>query len=112
MKINERNIVLAIIFTFLTCGIYGIYWFVSLVNDVKAVTGDESLPSGGMAFLLTLVTFGIYGIYLFFKIGKSLYDNNVAKDDNSIIYLILPLFGLSIVNYCLIQNTLNESTKS
>ena len=28
--------------------------------------------------------------------------------DNSVIYLLLGLFGLGIVNYCLIQNDLNK----
>ena len=44
--------------------------------------------------------------------GKKLYDagvkNNVAISDNSVLYLILSLFGLGIVNYCLIQNDLNK----
>ena len=110
MKLNERNIGLAILFTIITCGIYGIYWFICLVNDVKTVTGDESLPTGGMAFLLSIITCGIYEFYLFYKMGKSLYDNKVTNDDNSIIYLVLPLFGFSIINYCLIQHTLNQST--
>lgn len=32
----------------------------------------------------------------------------LMASDNSILYLILCILGLGIVNYCLIQNELNE----
>lgn len=109
--IKERNIAVCIILTIITCGIYGIVWFVSITDDMKYASGDQSL-SGGMAFLLTLVTCGIYGIYWAYKMGKA---SAVAKanhglqgEDNSVLYLILQIFGLGLINYCLIQNDLNN----
>ena len=33
--------------------------------------------------------------------------NDLPAEDNSLIYLLLQIFGLGIVNYCLIQNDLN-----
>lgn len=36
------------------------------------------------------------------------YNKNIQ--DNSIVYLVLSIFGLGIVNYCLIQNDLNKFT--
>lgn len=60
---RERNIAVAIILTIVTCGIYGIYWFIVLTDDARLASGDQQAPSGGIAFLLTLVTCGIYGIY-------------------------------------------------
>ena len=45
-------------------------------------------------------------------IGKRLYEagkeQGVDVSDNSILYIVLSLFGLGIVNYCLIQNDLNK----
>ena len=35
METKERNVALAIVFTIITCGIYGIYWFVVLTDEVK-----------------------------------------------------------------------------
>lgn len=110
--IQRREIAISIILTIFTCGIYGIFWFISLSDDIKKASGDESLPSGGIAFLLTLVTCGIYGFYWAYRMGKAL---SVAQtragftvtNDNSILYLILQLFGLGIVNYALMQNQLN-----
>ena len=44
--------------------------------------------------------------------GKALMQakskNNLPAEDNSILFLILQIFGLGIVNYCLIQNELNN----
>ncbi len=108
MNFKNRNIALAIIFTFITFGIYGIYWFVVLVNDVKKATGDESLPGGGLAFFLTLITFNIYGWYLFYKMGKVMAEKQVSSSDNGALYLILAILGLLIVDYAIIQNELNR----
>jgi hypothetical protein len=109
--INRREIVISIILSLVTCGIYGIIWMVGLNDDVKTVSGDTSLPSGGVVFLLTLVTCGIYGIYWYYKMGelmKTAYPKyGMEVKDNAILYLILGLFGLGIVNYIIIQSDLN-----
>ena len=109
--IREKNVATAIILTILTCGIYGIVWFITMTDDVGVASKDSSV-SGGMAFLLTIVTCGIYKFYWNYQMGKKLCE---AKDkaglnatDNSVLYLILSIFQLDIVNYCLIQSELNE----
>ena len=53
--VQKRDIVVAIILSLVTCGIYGIYWFIVMTDDVKTASGDTQLASGGVAFLLTLV---------------------------------------------------------
>jgi hypothetical protein len=109
--INNRNIALCIVLSIVTCGIYGIYWFVVMTNDVKTAANDTELASGGLAFFLTLITCGIYGIYWAYKMGELMsiaqQKRNLPVKDNAIIYLILEIFGLAIVNYILIQNDLN-----
>ena len=112
-NIIKRDIVVAIILSMVTCGIYGIIWFINMVNDVNTVCADDkSNQSGGVVFLLTLVTCGIYGIIWFYQVGKRMSDagRKYGMDiaDNSTIYLVLQLFGLGIVNYCLIQSDLNR----
>lgn len=108
---KERSIPLAIVLTIITCGIYGIYWFIVLTDDARLTSGDQQAPSGGIAFLLTLITCGIYGIYWAYKMGKTLVmaesKNGVAVEDNSVLYLILQFVGLGIINYALMQNSLN-----
>lgn len=109
---KQRNIVVALILSFVTCGIYGIYWFVKMTDESNELLGDPTQTSGGVAFLLSLVTCGIYAIYWYYKMGKKMYEvhlkNNQPATDNSILYLILALIGLGIVNYCLIQSEINR----
>ncbi len=109
--IQKRDIVLAIVLSIVTCGIYGLYWFVVLTDDANRISEDDT-TSGGISLLLTIITCGIYGIYWSYKMGKKIYDagQNYNKNipDNSILYLILSLFGFSIINYCLIQSDLNK----
>jgi len=109
--LTKREIVVAVILSILTCGIYAIYWFIVMTDDANKVSGDYS-TSGGMAFLFSILTCGIYGIYWHYKMGQKLYlagkTYNKDINDNSIIYLILGLFGFGIVSYCLIQNDLNK----
>ncbi len=116
MKILERNIVLQIILSLVTCGIYGIIWFVQLTNDaVAASDGKQYQTSGGMAFLLTLLTCGIYGIYWGYKIGQCISvikaKTSNSTEDNALIYLILSVVGLQIVVYILAQSELNNYSK-
>lgn len=39
--IKRRNIALCIILSLVTCGIYGIYWFVCLTEDTKTAANVE-----------------------------------------------------------------------
>ena len=111
--LKNTNIGLAILLLFVTCGIYGIVWLINMVNDVNTICADEkSNQSGGVVFLLTLVTCGIYGLIWFYQAGKRMAEAGkkygVEISDNSVIYLVLALFGLSIVDYCLLQSDLNK----
>lgn len=108
--VQRRNIVTCIILSIVTCGIYGIFWFISITDDARVVSGDTRL-SGGKCFLLTLITCGIYGFYWAYLMGKAMMQakakNNMPADDNSVLYVVLQIFGLGIVTYCLVQNDLN-----
>lgn len=110
-KIAKRDIVVAIILSLVTCGIYGIYWFIVLSEDVNTLTDDHT-TSGGVAFLLSLVTCGIYGIYWVYKLGRRLYEYQLANkeeaSDYSILYVVMNIFGFGLVTYALIQDTVNK----
>ena len=112
LGITNRNIGLAIVLSLVTCGIYGLIWLVSINDDILSVSGSTDEPSGGLVLLLTIVTCGIYGVYWGYKMGQKLFEAgqkyNMNISDNSIVYIILPLFGLGIVSYCLMQNDLNK----
>lgn len=110
--IKERNIAVCIILSLVTCGIYGIYWFICLTDETNNASNSTG-TTGGMAFLLSLVTCGIYSLYWMFKQGEKLdsakASRGIATNNNSnIIYLVLAIFGLGIVSYALMQNDLNK----
>lgn len=109
--ISKRDIVVAIILTFITCGIYGIYWFIVMTDDVNSLS-DEKMASGGTAFLYSILTCGIYTFYWNYKVGQKMGEvgkkYNKPINDNSVLYLVLSIFGLGLVNYCLIQSDLNR----
>ena len=104
---KRREIALCIVFTIITCGIYGLYWMAK-VQDESLYASQESGTSGGMVVLLSIVTCGIYGLYWMYTLGKRIdkITQNPSGSSN-IIYLILSICGLGIVSLCLAQNELN-----
>lgn len=108
---TQINIPLAIIFTILTCGLYSIYWQYMLVEELNQKSGSEKF-SPGTVILLTIITCGIYMIYWFYNVGKTLeyipQKGNFKPEDKSTIFLLLSIFGLSIVGFAILQNDLNS----
>ena len=107
--IAPRSIPLCIIFSLITCGIYGIYWMIKLNDEVNIVSGEPQATSGGIVFLLTVVTCGIYGLYWLYKMGERCDRIKGVNGSSGILYLILGLVGFSIIRYCRIQDTLNKA---
>lgn len=111
--VTQRNIALCIVLSLITCGIYGLYWFVCLTEDVNAVANETEATSGVMALVFTIITCGIYGLYWAYKCGEKLdkakTDRGLQASNGGVLYLILYLFG-GIIAYALIQNELNKMT--
>lgn len=111
MNMRHRNVGLCIVFSIITCGIYGLYWFVCLTDDSNECTGRGS-TSGGMALLLSIVTCGIYSLYWAYKMGDKLdqarAERGIPSGSQAILYLLLSIFGLSIVAWALMQSELNR----
>ena len=102
--VRPRSIPLCIILSIITCGIYGLYWFVCLTDEVNEVT-QENDTSGVMAVLLSIITCGIYG-----KLDRARMRNNVPTGSFPILFLVLNIFGLAIVTCAIIQSELNHYT--
>ena len=98
---KKRNVGLAVLFSIITFGIYGIYWFICLTNDSNTICPEEKTASGGLAFLFTIISFGIYGFYWNYQLGKKLPGSGT-------LYLVLSIFGLAFVNYILAQLEINK----
>lgn len=109
--VQQRNIAVCIILTIVTCGIYGIYWFICMTDDTNTVCGREG-TTGVMAFVFTLISCGIYSYYWMYKQGDKLDDAKNARgmsgSNSGIIYLVLAIFGFGIISYALMQDSLNK----
>ena len=107
--IKKRNIWLALLFTVITCGLYGIYWMVK-INDETLELVNEKGSAGVMVILLTIITCGLYGYYWVLKMGN--YDDKMRGNQGSntgLTYIILMFLGLGIVSTCLMQSAINDT---
>lgn len=111
MENRARNIAVCVILSIVTCGIYTIYWMIVLNDEVLEALQEDG-TSGGMVFLFTLITCGIYGLYWAYQMGQRIDRLNSRygryTDNSGLLYLLLYLFGLSIVVHGVAQNELNK----
>lgn len=108
--ITEKSIGISLLLTFVTCGIYSIYWMICLNDEVNRLSNEPNATSGGMVFLFSLITCGIYGLFWMYKMGERCdrIKGNV-NGSSSVLYLILGFLGLGLVSYCLMQDTINKA---
>ena len=110
MRCQQRNIVVYVLLYLVTCRIFGLYWKYCISNDLYELNGQEN--NTGMDLILGIITCGIYFVYLQYKWGKMLDSARRRYDlyprDDSWLFVILDIFGLSVVDYCIIQSQLNE----
>lgn len=103
-----KSIGLCVLFSFLTFGIYWLVWKYKLIKKIKLLNNDHSSPVGEF-LLCTFVPFYIF--YWYYtraaKIENGARSYGINITNNNIVYLILSIFGLSIVCDALIQNDLN-----
>ena len=68
IPINKRNIATSIILSFVTLGIYLIYWEYLLVKNIRVIKKDESSCTGEM---LCLIFVPFYAVYWWYTRGKT-----------------------------------------
>ena len=106
MNIKPRNIVTAIILSLVICGIYGIYWVICLAREAVSVKDPSD---DGLLEIILMLFLPFLGFYLSEKkLAEGCAARGIPHKDNSIVYLVLGLFGLGIVNFCMMQNDLNK----
>jgi hypothetical protein len=117
MKPVIREPIMVLLFGFLSCGIYIYYWLYKVSEETQTelgIMGQETSPT--MELVFSIVSCGIYFIYWIYKYSKLIYDaqtvNNLPAEDNSMLNLILSIFGLGIVSVFLMQSSLNKVWES
>ncbi len=106
---QEKNIAVCIILSFVTCSIYMWFWMYSVVKKIRMLNGDQSDMVGEYLLLMLVPYYNVYWVYTRGKaISEAAARRGIQIADNSVVYLILNILGLSIVSYAMIQNDLNK----
>lgn len=112
-NLKKRDILIMLVLTFVTCGIYGIYWYfvaISELNDeMNRIFPQEKTINPVIAFLLGMITCGIYPVYaayIWTQQVKQLGDYYQVQTTEPILTFLLWLcWG---VGTFLIQNDMNK----
>lgn len=97
---TDRSLLMYIILSIITCGIYGYYFLYTMARDVNiACEGDGEQTSGLVAFiLLSFITCGFYSYYWYYKLGNRLCANapryGMTFQENGTSVLMWCIFGL------------------
>lgn len=99
---TDRNIILYVLLSIITCGIYG-YWFIyMLAQDINEMCKDDGQKTGGLAvfILLSFVTCGLYALYWYYQIANRLQANankyGITVAENGTTILLWYLIGLLV----------------
>ena len=109
IQINKRSIGVCILLSIITFGIYGIYWLYLLVKNTRSIQKNTTSCTGEM---LCLIFVPFYSLYWWYtrgeKVKQEFSQHNYASTGNGIVYLILAIFGLSIVSMAIMQSDFNS----
>ena len=74
---TDRSLVMYILLTIVTCGLYGYYFIYKMAEDVNEVCKADGKKTGGLIayILLSFVTCGLYSLYWMYSIGNRLQAN-------------------------------------
>ena len=98
MKIKKRNIVLIYFLSFITFGIYSIYWLVKTKKELNSLGGK--IPTAW------LIIIPIANLYFIYKYAEA-FSVKIKKDNNAPLwFLVFALFN--IVMIALVQSELNK----
>lgn len=114
----DRSLVVFILLSIITCGIYGYYFIYTMARDVNiACEGDGQNTGGLLVFiLLNLITCGFYSWYWYYSLGNRLaqsaprYGMNFTENGTTILLWLLLGFllcgiGTFVAMHILIKNT-------
>lgn len=100
MKIKEdRSLIMYILLSLVTCGIYSYYFLYSIAQDANVVCADDGKKTSGLAafILLSIVTCGIYAWIWYYNLGNRLSENapryGLNFSENGTTVLMWMIFG-------------------
>lgn len=109
IQINKRSIGVCILLSIITFGIYNLYWMYLLVRNTRSIQKNTASCAGEM---LCLIFVPFYSLYWWYTRGENVKQefnkHNYAATGNGVVYLILAIFGLSIVSMAIMQSDFNS----
>ncbi len=108
MYLVKRDILMVILLSIVTCGLYNIYLFFAFGSELKNQSDSDrtqtELTSPIVALLLGIVTCGIYSIFYTYKQALALQEigakRNVTAMDPTIVLIFSVFFGAGMyLNY-------------
>lgn len=109
--LQRRNPVVIILLSLVTCGLYVFYLIYCLSNEIRP-HAEEELMAPGLEVLLCIICFP-YFYFWAYKYSKAIYfmQNKAGLQypaDNSIINVILSIFGLGLISLAIMQSDINR----
>lgn len=90
---QRRSVLLYLLLSILTCGIFDIIWYYMVAADVNKLCvrkGRQPLADPILVLVFSLLTCGIYSVYFFWKAGTTVYELSDRRlTDNSVVLAIL-----------------------
>ncbi len=109
---GRRGIVIGILVSLITCGIYGLYWQYKQMATLNAWLKRDAY-SFWLWFFLSIITCGIFGIYYEYKMANGINevqaDNDLVFDSNlPIICVLLAIVGIGVASLAIQQYQINR----
>ena len=106
---TDRNFLLVVIFSILTCGIYGFYFIHTMAKDINIICAGDGEKTAGLAeyILFSILTCGIYAYIWDYKFEDRLVRNGlrygVLISESGSTVLLWKLFGTFLCGIGLIM---------
>ncbi|GEN57927.1 hypothetical protein GCM10012290_20360 [Halolactibacillus alkaliphilus] len=109
--IKERSVAMVIILSLITCGLYNLYWFYAITEELSYASNDANF-SGAKSLIFLFLTCGLYAFFWYYIVGQKMAElqrqNSMLVKDNGVLYIILSIFGFSIIADAIIQAEMNK----
>lgn len=117
---TRRSVAVVLLLSFVTCGLYSLYWLYVTTTELKTVTARADL-NPGLELVLSIVTCGLWGLYAGYRnaglVHQVFTQGGRPHEDKSTLVLILNLLMLVVgvtgfVATAILQDELNKLADS